>query len=359
MKYITPFLFSSIFCLTVHAQTNTPASSVNASLAKNITVAGVCLCQTSLTDLRESANDLKAVDVEEMDLPKNCYGEDARFENGKGFSSEKYPGMIFQKDQSKDYISKIRLTRHYKGLLPDGTPIDVQNLTLKEVLTIYPDFTEQWRSRDCSDFWKIGNDTLSFFVKIDPGKQRYPLDEAYYLNQPIAGVDITLSCYGVFNQADDKYKKFSGDPVIFIDSVMVTREAIQDYQPTDIAVVTVYKDAHAIDLVGPQGRNGAVYIETKKFARNRYWKFFKSKSTRYAKVVPTLAIDSTVVYILNGKVLTENFEGDLSRINEESFISLQVLRKHTLLKDYGVKDRSIGVLIDANIKASNQQPDRR
>ncbi|QHS63470.1 hypothetical protein [Chitinophaga agri] len=359
MKYITPFLLSSTVCLTVHAQTNKPVSSLHTSLEKKIMVGSVCLCQTTLTDLRNATDDLQPVIVEEMDTPEHCYAQDTRYENGKGFSSVKYPGMIFQKDQSKDYISKIRLTSNYSGPLPDGRNVDVKNLTVKEVLARYPEFTELWRSRDCSGFWKIGNDTLSFFVKIDPDKPRYPLDEAHYMDQRVAGIDITLSCYGVFDQPDKKQPKLAGDPLIFIDSVIVTREQMQAYQPTDIAAVTIYKNAEGAELLGPQGGNGVVFIETKPFARKRYWQFFKSKSSRYARTVPSLAVDSTVVYILNGKVLTEHFEGDLSRINDESFISLQVIRKAVLQRDYGVKDRSIGVLIDANIRATNPRPDNR
>jgi hypothetical protein len=41
----------------------------------------------------------------------NCYGQDSRFENGKGYYSVKFPGIIFQKDQQTDFISKITLTK--------------------------------------------------------------------------------------------------------------------------------------------------------------------------------------------------------------------------------------------------------
>lgn len=357
MKFITAFLFSAIFCLTGQTQTSSQVALIDTSLAKKITVSGFCLCQTSLADLRMLAGDLKAVDVEEMDLPKNCFGEDARFENGKGYFSEKYPGIIFQKDQNTDYISKIRLTKNFKGQLPDGTPINLQNLILKEVFKAYPELSEKWGSRGCSTFWNIGNDTISFFVKIDPNrKPQYPVDEAYYAEKPVEAIDIKISCYSIFNQANNKYKKLFNDPVFFIDSVNVTRVELQNYQPTDIAVVTVYKDTNAIKLVGPQGRDGAVYIETKKFVGNKYWSFFKGKSTEYLKVVPSPGSDSSVVYILNGKVLTANFEGDLAGIDDKSFIDLQVIDKAKLLTDYGIKDKSIGIVIKANIKTENKKP---
>lgn len=358
MKFVTAFFFSTILCLTGQAQTSSQVTLVDTYLAQKITVSGFCLCQTSLAELQKSTNDLKAVEVEEMDLPKNCFGEDARFENGKGYFSEKYPGIIFQKDQNTDYISKIRLTKNFKGQLPDGTPVDLQNLTLKEVFKTYPELSEKWGSRGCSTFWNVGNDTISFFVKIDGNKKpQYPVDEAYYAEKPVEAIDIKISCYSIFTRANNKYKKLFDDPVFFIDSVNVTRIELQNYQPTDIAVVTVYKDTNAIKLVGPQGKDGAIYIETKKFARNKYWNFFKDKSAEYLKVVPSPESDSSVMYILNGKALTKNFEGDISRIDEKSFINLQVIDKTQLLKDYGIKDKLFGIVIRASIKTDKKKLD--
>jgi hypothetical protein len=357
MKFITAFLFSFFLCLTGQTQSTSQVSLVDTPLAKKIIVSGFCLCQTSLADLQKLTSDLKPVEMEEMDLPKNCYGQDTRFENGKGYFSEKYPGIIFQKDQSTDYISKFRLTKNFKGNLPDGTPVDLQYLTLKQVFKTYPGLSEKWGSRGCSTFWNVGNDTISFFVKIDPNKKpQYPVDEAYYTEKPIEAIDIKISCYSILNRVNNQYKKLFDDPVFFIDSLNVTRVDLQNYQPTDIAVVTVYKDTNAIKLVGPQGRDGAVYIETKKFARNKYWSFFKSKSAKYLKVVSSPESDSSVVYILNGKVLSANFEGDLAGIDDKSFIDLQVIDKSKLLSDYGIKDKSIGIVIKANIRIENKKP---
>ncbi|RYE59020.1 MAG: hypothetical protein EOP48_02165 [Sphingobacteriales bacterium] len=357
MKLITVFLFSLLICLTGQGQTSSLLPLIDTSLAKKISVSGFCLCQTSVNDLEKLTSDLKLVDVEEMDLPKNCYGQDARFENGKGYSSEDYRGIIFQKDQNTDYISKIRLTKDFKGNLPDGTPVDLQNLTLKDVFKAYPGLSEKWGSRDCSTFWNVGNDTISFFVKIDANKKpQYPVDEAYYIEMPIEAIDLKISCYSILNRANNNYKKLFNDPVFFIDSVNVTRVELQDYQPTDIALLTVYKDTNSIKLVGPQGRDGAVYIETKKFARNRYWRFFVRKSSEYLKVVPSPQSDSSVVYVLNGKVLTTNFEGELAGISDTSFIDLQVIHKAKLLTDYGINNKSVGIIIKANTKTESDNP---
>ena len=346
MKFKTGLIFLlAFYSLTGQSQTNEQTLLLDTSLAKKITVSGFCLCKTSLSDLKKLTNDFKVVDVEEMDLPKNCYGQDGRFENGKGYYSNIFPGIIFQKDQSTDEISKIRLTKEFKGNLPDGTPIDLKNLQLKDVFKIYPKLKDKWGSRGCSNYWRFANDTLFFYVKIDTTKKpQFPIDEAYYYDKQIEAIDVTISCYKIFEKKE-RYKQFFNDPVFFIDSINVTRIEMQEYQPTDIAVVTVYKDTNAIKLVGEQGKFGAVYVETKKFARNKYWNYFKSKSADYLKIVPTLQSDSSVIYILNEKVLRTNFEGDLSGIDDNNFIELNLIDKQKLNKDYNISDKSYGVII--------------
>jgi hypothetical protein len=356
MKFITTFVFSTFYLLTI-GQNKTVSTNtlIDTTLARKITLSGFCLCQTSLTDLKKLDNELKEIDVEEMDMCKDGFVQDARFVNRKGYSSEKYRGIIFQKDNDNDFISKIRLTKDFVGLLPDGTPIDMKMLTAKDILKVYPKF-DTWKSRGCSDFWKLTNDTLSFFVKIDKSKKpQYPVDEAFYSEKQIEGIDLVISCYSIFEKANKPYKKLFDDPIFFIDSLNVTRIELQQYQPTDIAVVTVYKDSNAIKLVGQQGKNGVVYVETKKFAKSKYWNFFRQKSAEYLNLVPNSKSDSSVVYILNDKVLTTNFEGDLSTIDDKTFINLKIIDKQKLLADFGIADKQYGILIKANIKIKTEK----
>lgn len=351
MKFIITFIFSTL-CLLIQGQTQfiPTNSTIDTTLAKKITVSGFCLCQTTLTDLKNLDSDLKEVNVEEMDMCKDGFVQDSRFVNRKGYSSMKYPGIIFQKDNDNDFISKIRLTKDFVGLLPDGTPINMKTLTAKDVLKIYSKH-DTWKSRGCSDYWNLTNDTLSFFVKIDKKrKPQYPVDEDYYSEKPIEGIDLVVSCYNIFENSKNRYKQLFNDPVFFIDSINVTRTELQKYQPTEIAVVTVYKDTNAIKLVGEQGKYGVVYIETKKFARNRYWNYFKNKSAEYLSIVPTPESDSSVVYILNGIIQTKNFEGDLSTIDDKNFIELKVIDKQDLNKQYGIKDKEFGILIRTEVE---------
>lgn len=143
-------------------------------------------------------------------------------------------------------------------------------------------------------------------------------------------------------------KKLGDNPVFFIDSVMVDKDEMNKYQPNDIAGVSVYHDSTAIRLIGPDGKDGVVYIETKTFAKNRYWNYFKSKSPEYAGIVPTPQSDTIVQYILNTRILKSNFEGDLSLIDDSIFKGITVIDSTTLQKDYGISGKPYGVIIKSD-----------
>lgn len=325
-------------------------------LAKKLTINSICLCKTTLPDLQQSYPDLKETAVEEMDLPANCYGQDSRFIAGKGFSSEKQLGMIFQLDQNSNEIGKIRLTKQFKGKLPDGNFVDLSQLDLKALFKLYPSFKKDWHSRGCSNYWNFSNDTIAFYVKIDSTKKpQFPIDEAYYLNKPIEAADLIMSCYSANKKVEATAQEIaSKDPAYFIDSIRVTKADLMKYDPNDIAVVSVYKEASATKILGPEGKSGIVYIETKQFCKHRYWTYFKSKSLAYAKLVPSVDSDINITYILNTKVAGKNYESDLAAVNDRTFKNLQIINKDQLLKAYGITDKDYGVVITSDPKASSK-----
>jgi hypothetical protein len=147
-------------------------------------------------------------------------------------------------------------------------------------------------------------------------------------------------------------KKLGADPIFYIDSVNVDKGDLKNSNPADIAAVTVYKDSEAIRIAGPDGKDGAVYIETKVFARKRYWAFFSSKSEEYAKIVPNPESDTSVQYFLNKRVLKSNFEGDLALINDSTFKKITIFDKQTLQAQYKITDKEYGVLIESDKPAN-------
>ena len=341
-------LLPSVLC---RSQENPDSLAIDKALADRITINGFCLCKSTINELKKIGGTITPVDVVEMDYPKDCFTQDSRYIYAKGFTSSQFPGMIFQKDQSYEFISKIRLTKTFMGNLPDGKKVDVKRMQLKDALNMYPNLKEKWGNRDCSTYWSFSNDTLSFFVKIDAAKvPKFPVDINYYLDKPIDGIDLTLSCFSLYEKQNNRYKQIGNDPIFFLDSVNVTRFDLQKYQKSDMAIISVYKDADAIKLIGPQGQYGAVYYTTRRYAILKYWKFFKSISPEYAKVAEDMKAEAQIVYILNDKVLVNDFEGDLSLVDKSNLINLKVIDKKLLKKTYNIENKKYGVVINAKVK---------
>ena len=201
MKFIPTLIFALNYSLALFAQSNPEKVIIDdEALRKRITISDFVLCQTSFNDLFNLDSSFKKVEVEEMDLPNNCVGNDVRFENGKGYSFERYKGIIFQKDLYTKYISKIILTKEFKGTLPNGISIEISQLSLKDMFKIYPQLYDKWGSRGCSNYWSFTDDTLTFYVKIDTFKKpQFPIDKEYYLDKPIEAIELTMFCYKIFS----------------------------------------------------------------------------------------------------------------------------------------------------------------
>ena len=168
---------------------------IDTSFISKATVDSICPCLTTLADISKSTT-MQAVEVENMEQGKSCIGSDTRFENNKGFSLMSKNGVIVQKDESTEYVAKIHLTKDFEGRLPNGQYVSVKNLKLKDVVKMYPNF--DYGTRDCSDYWNYNNDTINFYFKVDKTINRYPLDEKFYTDKLIEGIDIVLWCYKMY-----------------------------------------------------------------------------------------------------------------------------------------------------------------
>lgn len=139
-------------------------------------------------------------------------------------------------------------------------------------------------------------------------------------------------------------KKLGENPVFFIDSVNVDKDDLQKYDPNEISSVTVFKNKEAIALLGDDGKDGVIYIETKIFSRKRYWRYFASKSSEYKEHVnPT--DDTNVQYILNDRVLVKDSSGDLASIDDKIFKSIKFISKEELSKKYNIENKDFGFQI--------------
>lgn len=123
----------------------------------------------------------------------------------------------------------------------------------------------------------------------------------------------------------------ANEPAYFIDSIRTNAGFLEQYQPSVIAYVQVYKESNAIKLAGEQGRNGVIYVFTKTYIRQHYWEYLQSKSPAYRQAVPDLKTESSVDYILNGKKLkTKDQSGELYKINDNNFIELKMTGRRTV-----------------------------
>jgi len=144
-------------------------------------------------------------------------------------------------------------------------------------------------------------------------------------------------------------KKLGDDPIFFIDSINVLQSELMKYDPTEIAQVTVFKDKEATDLFGDEGKDGVVYITTKKYAKMKYWTYFQSKSDDFKRLVPSPESDTSIQYVLNDRVLKNNFEGDLYLIDDSIFKEIKLLTKEVLQTQYKIFDKEIGFQIKSDI----------
>jgi len=149
------------------------------------------------------------------------------------------------------------------------------------------------------------------------------------------------------------------NPVFYLDSVEADQATILRVKPETIASLTIHDDSSSVKLVGPRGVDGVVFIETKSFARHRYWRFLSSRSSEYAKQVPTPESDNVVQYILNDRILTNDFEGNLSLLNDSLVKEIQIVNRKYLKKKYGIKGKQFGVVILASPPANLFNADKK
>ncbi|MPN18308.1 hypothetical protein SDC9_165668 [bioreactor metagenome] len=219
------------------------------------------LCELTTDFLKQKDPNLKEVKVEEMNLCKDGFVQDARYENRIGYESSFFPGVIFQKYRSDvKTIAKIHLTKNFKGYLPDGNYIDMKNLKAIDILKKY-DSLQTWTSRGCSDYWGINySKKIFFYVKINKDKKpQYPIDENYYSEQSIEGIDIMADCYSYYEEKSQKIK-----PLIILEGKEVSEESMYSLKPEDVEKINVLKDKSATDKYGDKGKNGVIEVFLKK-----------------------------------------------------------------------------------------------
>ena len=154
-------------------------------------------------------------------------------------------------------------------------------------------------------------------------------------------------------------KKIGANPLIIIDSVKISHDDFLKVAPQTIASVTILTDTDATKAYGEGAIDGAIICETRIYAKERYVKFFRKISPQYDSLYTITNSDSTFQYIINKKVKTDNYEGDLAAINEDLFISLEILTADDLKNKYGITGKTYGILINSRKPANLYHKNRK
>jgi hypothetical protein len=133
--------------------------------------------------------------------------------------------------------------------------------------------------------------------------------------------------------------------VYVVDSVEVPSKAVNGLGPDQIAMITIARGKKTVEKYGERATNGVFYIETKAFARKRYSRLFSSISPAYEAAFQRYGGDSSFQYIMGDSLITSNQESQLATLERKDITDIRILGGDALKKEYGVKEKEVGVVI--------------
>ena len=146
--------------------------------------------------------------------------------------------------------------------------------------------------------------------------------------------------------------RLTGEPLFLFDGKEMLKSEMTNINPNDIAMVTVLKK-DTFEKYGEKAKHGVILIQTKVYCTKLFQQYLSGKSAEYKKILSDDSNDQNVQYVLNEKVLKDNYEGDLASIADSTFISINVVGAKEL-KAYEVTDKKYGVVIKTKPKVKKQ-----
>lgn len=137
-------------------------------------------------------------------------------------------------------------------------------------------------------------------------------------------------------------------PLVYVDNVKSDVKQMHKIPPADIISVTTLSGQEGIDKVGPDGKYGVMYVQTRNFVKSRNWKYLGSKSPEYLQAFASITDAENAQYVLNGRLLNDNIDKTLGNLNDKNFRSVVIINQDALSKEYRVKDKKYGVIILAD-----------
>jgi len=142
----------------------------------------------------------------------------------------------------------------------------------------------------------------------------------------------------IYKLGPNPYYEIDGKPVEF--NYLITINA------DDIAILTTFYDKEANKLYGEKAKDGAVIITTRAYAKNRFETFFSSTSSEYKELL-NKADTSEIQYILNNRILKNDYEGNLALVTNVNLKSIKIIGDQELSQKYHVLNKKYGIIIYA------------
>jgi hypothetical protein len=212
MKYLIVILaiFSLVNCSQVEKRSVSSDSAVfgqktmvlDTGFIKSIRLDDIIVCNTTITDLRKKGFNPEIKDNNSIDSLIKSSGWDI----GTYFSEDSKK-IIIGTYENSELISSVFLSGHFKGYLRDFYINDFSKLTVGEITSSFKDL--EWTITGVSDYWKYGNDTIVFYIKVDKGIPRFPLDENYYQDKHPVLAMVQYYCYKIYGN-----NYLAGDTVV-------------------------------------------------------------------------------------------------------------------------------------------------
>lgn len=164
----------------------------NYSQNKEIHLSEIKFCEFKIAEF----NDNKQIEVSELDDCEDGVSglKTPGYERNIGYISSKFNGIIFQNHSADSTVSKITLTKDFKGFLPDGMYIDMSNLKARDILNV--DTNKHWLSNPCTEYLQIKYKNISFYIKYDKSiKPRHPINQKLYSEKEIEAITIEVNCF--------------------------------------------------------------------------------------------------------------------------------------------------------------------
>jgi hypothetical protein len=147
-----------------------------------------------------------------------------------------------------------------------------------------------------------------------------------------------------FSGSAQQYSHKPENPIFILDSTRVNDLQLKDINADKVAFVNVYKGEEAIKIMGEEGRNGVIFIETKDFKKKQFWTMLSTLSSEYKELVPSPDSIYSILYIYAGKTILERADEKIFSIKPEEIKDVQIIGFSEMKKKYGTEGKK-GVLI--------------